>query len=284
MKLAVLSDIHGNFEAFKACVDYFEKKKVDGYIFLGDYVGEFPNPEMSLGLLHGIMKKKPCFVLRGNKEEYILNNLGADNPEWDEYKSVVGMLRYGYNHSTDSERKFFETLPDTMVIKLGGLPALRICHGSPQSTREKLLLLSEDIIEEIEEDFIICGHTHEQASKLKAGKRIWNPGSVGLPINGEGSALCMMLYGENGEWKPDFLEIPYDVNKEIETMKREKLFEIAPFWNVITVDLLKGGSVSHASVLSYAMNLCKKETGSCEWPKIPEKYMKKAVDDLVFLE
>jgi len=284
MKLGVLADIHGNFEALKACVDYLEMINVDGYIFLGDYVGEFPNPEMTLGIIHSLMKKKPCFVIRGNKEDYILNGIGGDHPEWDDYPSTVGMLRYGYNHATDREKKFFKELPISMAVKFEGYPTIRICHGTPTDSKGFLTKENEEYFAGIEEEFILCAHTHKAAATYKYGKRIWNPGSVGLPVMGEMTAQFMVLYGNNGTWRPDYLEVNYDVDAEVESMKREGLFDIAPFWSIVTLDLLRGGSVSHGKVLDYAMSLCKKETGECIWPKIPEKYMSKAVSDLVFLD
>lgn len=284
MKLAVMSDIHSNFEALKACVDYMERRKVDGYIFLGDYIGEFPNPEMSLGLIRGLMNRKPVFLVKGNKEEYMQYGLGEENPEWDQYKSVVGMLRYAENHISGRDKKFLTELPITQIVKFPDLPALRLCHGSPTEANGEVRKESEEYLNRFEEKYILCGHTHVASAVHKYNKRIWNPGSVGLPLNGESVAQCMILYGEMGTWRPDYLEISYDIDLEIEHMRHEGLFDIAPYWSIVSMDLLKGGSVSHGAVLKYAMELCKKETGECNWPKIPEKYMMKAVDELVFFD
>ena len=40
MEIAVLSDIHGNFEAFQACMDYALARNIHTFLFLGDYLGE----------------------------------------------------------------------------------------------------------------------------------------------------------------------------------------------------------------------------------------------------
>ena len=40
MKIAVLSDVHGNYIALQKCIDYVLFKGVDAFIFLGEYVGE----------------------------------------------------------------------------------------------------------------------------------------------------------------------------------------------------------------------------------------------------
>ncbi len=42
MKIAVMSDIHGNYIALQRCLAHALEQNVDAYIFLGDYLGEFP--------------------------------------------------------------------------------------------------------------------------------------------------------------------------------------------------------------------------------------------------
>ena len=53
MKIAVLSDIHGNFEALKACVSYALEKGVTTFWFLGDYLGEFAYPQRTIPQCRG---------------------------------------------------------------------------------------------------------------------------------------------------------------------------------------------------------------------------------------
>lgn len=45
MKLAILSDIHGNYIALQSCLKHAWEQQVDAYLFLGDYLGEFPYPK-----------------------------------------------------------------------------------------------------------------------------------------------------------------------------------------------------------------------------------------------
>ena len=49
MEIAVFSDIHGNYEAFKQCVDLVLGRGIRTFIFLGDYLGEFPYPQKTMG-------------------------------------------------------------------------------------------------------------------------------------------------------------------------------------------------------------------------------------------
>lgn len=57
MKAAVLSDIHSNYHAFRACFQDAQMHGVDGFIFLGDYVSDLAEPEKTLDLLYEIRAK-----------------------------------------------------------------------------------------------------------------------------------------------------------------------------------------------------------------------------------
>ena len=58
MKIAVLSDIHGNNVALETCPEYLKDKDIDSYCFLGDYTGEFPGIEQTMKMLYGRRYRK----------------------------------------------------------------------------------------------------------------------------------------------------------------------------------------------------------------------------------
>ncbi len=284
MRIGVLTDIHGNAEALKVCLAHLESCGVDAYFFLGDYMGELPDVKETFEIIRSLQKEKECHIVKGNKEDYQLMGLGKGHPEWDEYKSVVGMLRYGSNQIDDEIEGFIEKLPIYEAIKYEGLPELLICHGSPLGTKRAVYsdgTVDREVMDCIEQDYIICGHTHVMANVDYNGRKIWNPGPVGVPIDGHTETQCMILNGEAGRWEAEFISLSYDYESVIEKMYSEGLFESAPYWNKITESLLRGGNVSHGTVLYRAMELCKQETGECIWPCISEEYMQRAYDELV---
>lgn len=57
MRVAVFSDIHGNYHAFKECIKIALNRKVDGFIFLGDYLGEFPYPQRTMKLIYDLSRR-----------------------------------------------------------------------------------------------------------------------------------------------------------------------------------------------------------------------------------
>ncbi|MDE7414826.1 MAG: metallophosphoesterase, partial [Lachnospiraceae bacterium] len=48
MEIAVFSDIHGNYAAFERCIEYVSARNINTFIFLGDYLGEFPYPQKTM--------------------------------------------------------------------------------------------------------------------------------------------------------------------------------------------------------------------------------------------
>ena len=73
MKIGVLSDIHSNYYAFRACVDYMVQAGVGDFLLLGDYVSDTPYPERTMELIYELREKYTVHMLRGNREEYLLD-------------------------------------------------------------------------------------------------------------------------------------------------------------------------------------------------------------------
>lgn len=285
MNIAVLSDIHGNHIALETCMEYLEKQDIDVYCFLGDYVGEFPGIRQVMDTLYALQKKKTCHIIKGNKEDYQLSGLGEGHPEWDAYPSTIGMIRYGCQQLSKEDRAFLMSLPITDRIHIDGMEDIRICHGSPRDVREDIRegrSINKEILAQVKEKYILCGHTHKVANIQEYSKVVWNPGSVGLSLteNGIAKTYFMILHSDDCEWRPEFISLEYDVRRTIQEMHEKGLYEIAPFWTLGTERILTGGMVSLGKMLGKAMKLCEQETGRCIWPEIPEIYWKRAHEEL----
>ena len=93
MKIAVMSDIHGNYIALQRCLAHALEQNVDAYIFLGDYLGEFPYPQRTLEILYELKQNASCIFIRGNKEDYWLNRRKDQNCDWKSgNRSVMASL------------------------------------------------------------------------------------------------------------------------------------------------------------------------------------------------
>lgn len=285
IQIAILSDIHSNFEAFKACIEETEKRNIREYIFLGDYLGDLACPRKTLKLIGELKNNYRCIFIRGNKEERWINHRKNREEKWESGKSGSGMLCYNYENLTDEDIDFFEAMPISKRIKREGYPDFMVCHGSPfsvnQSMRADYGYIGE-LTAKLPTRLTVCGHSHIRADYTENGNRVVNPGSVGVALRtGGGRAEFMILKGSRGEWKPEFLSLPYDVEKAIEDMDNEELYIKAPCWYRITKHVIRmGGYDSFVQVLEKANRLYYEDTGTDVWQDIPEKYWEKALSEI----
>jgi len=282
MKAAVLSDIHGNHIALAKCIGEIERRKIDTLIFLGDYIGELAYPQKTMALLRSLMTRFTCFFVRGNKEDYWLEHRNAPDGIWKNGDSTTGMLLYAYNNLRSEDLAFFESMPHRRILSFEELPDIVAYHGSHNRHDVKWKLNSRNLkmlFDDTEETLILCGHTHIHSHLCRDGRTLLNPGSVGVPLESHGLSQFLILTGENGAWKHEFVDLAYDVERVLQDLHEEKLEEQAPSWTLITEHLLQNGTVHHGKVLKRAMELVYQATGTVSWPDIPEEYWKQATSE-----
>ena len=284
MRVAVLSDIHGNYIALESCIEEIQRRNIDKIIFLGDYVGELAYPQRTMALIRSIEKNYECYFVRGNKEDYWIHYKNNRKTEWKDHDSTTGSLLYTYNNLTSEDISFFESLPYMKEICYTEMPVLAAYHGSHDKNGKKLKLNTnqeEVLFQDTDAPVILCGHTHIRAEIKQDGQILLNPGSVGVPLKSNGKSQFMILTGNNGIWSYEFIDLPYDIEKVICELKEEDLYTKAPCWSKITENLLRNGDISHGTVLERAMQYLYNDTGEWRWPDIPEEYWEKAVEELI---
>lgn len=284
MKIAVLSDIHGNDAAFKACVEYALAQDIHTFFFLGDYVAEFPYPQRTMEMLYEMQEKYDCYFVRGNKEDYWLDCKENTDCVWKTGNHTVGAMKYTYGELKERDLTFFKSLPISRRIEFEGGAPIMLCHGSTERNNQKMLpedAETERIMEECDCKYILCGHTHGQITLEHAGKMVWNPGAVGVAKHSGGKAQFMILHQNGKDWEPEFISLEYEKEKIFEDLQKSGLEQMAPYWTQITRHLLQTGENPHAETLFHAMDLDMAENGSSTWYKVADKYWIKAITDLI---
>ena len=277
IRLAIISDIHSNHIALDRSIEAAKEKGAAEFLFLGDYLGELAYPERTLDRIRELKKEYPCTFIRGNKEDYWIDHAAGRHADWtwENGTSGSGMLRYTFDRLSPEDIDSFAGMPIMKVMKYEGMPDFVICHGSPFKANESL---REDfdyidaLTDRFETELTVCGHFHIQTQYIRNGRRIVNPGSVGIPLKSGGRTQFMMLYGENGVWTPEFLTLEYDVNAAIREMDEENLNKQAPAWYRVTKAVIKGRETSQMTVLTRAAELFKNLENGSDWRNIPEKY------------
>lgn len=293
--VGVISDIHSNYTAFKTVVDLMLNRGIKDFLLLGDYVSDTVETEATMKLLYELIDKYNVICLRGNREDYMINqrktlrgeekdseNLGE---KWCK-NSASGNLLYTYERLTDKDIDFFESLPLSLVYNEPGLPSITIAHGSPDNTRELLEFdwdNTKEWLKKIDTAYLLCAHTHYPGTLSLNEKTYFNSGCVGIAIKDHGLAQCMILHGHYAAfsspayWEPEFLKVPYDVDSVISKIFSEGLFNYAPWFLSANLHILRTGIDKCPELINHASNLEAKKTGRpTVWPHISEESFQEA--------
>jgi len=241
IKAAVLSDIHSNYHAFKACYEDALKKGCDHFIFLGDYVSDFAQPEKTMDLVYEIRSRYPAVCLRGNRERYMLEQEQGRLSFVPGSKS--GSLLFTYEHLRKQDLDFFRALPISDTVSLGGV-TFEIAHASMADDRyyfEGNDPKIGSVLQQMQHSFLLTGHSHKQYIRSLSGKTIINPGSVGIPQGGNRWPKYAMLDITDGSVSCTLQEVPYDMEQVIHCQFSRGLVDRAKYWAIgVLYDLITG--------------------------------------------
>ena len=178
MKIAVLSDIHGNIFALSQVLQEAKKDNIEKLLVLGDIVGYYYYPDKVMELL----ERWQYLFIKGNHEELLRKVLSG------ELDIKVLDEKYGSGHRAaisklnDLQIEKLLTSPEKLLVEIDGLNIL-MCHGSPWDAN---LYLYPDADKEILNmagdtgaDIVLIGHSHYQFLYKVGNTVLLNAGSVG---------------------------------------------------------------------------------------------------------
>ena len=182
MRVAALSDVHGNAVALAAVLAELEREQPDLIVSGGDLTWG-PLPEETFALASGLNAR----WVRGNAERAVLEKQSSTERE-----------QWMQAHHTPEIREFLAGFEEHVAIEADGLGPVRFCHGSPRSdeecvTPETPAARVREFTEGIDERVIVTAHVHIQFDRTVAGIRSVNAGSVGLPYEGRPGAYWALL-------------------------------------------------------------------------------------------
>jgi diadenosine tetraphosphatase ApaH/serine/threonine PP2A family protein phosphatase len=205
--LGLLYDIHGNLPALEAVLAEAEVQEVTRWLLGGDYGTPSPWP---LETLERLRQLDTATWIRGNGERW-LREPPEDRPEVMEVYDL-----------------FTGGLPEAEIDWLYGLPAqaeldgVLYVHGSPLSDVESFAPVPQDdearLLAGVQDRLVVFGHSHQQFRRPgPAGASLLNPGSVGMPLDGDRRA-AWAVRGEDGEFT--FRRTEYDVEAAVAAYRR----------------------------------------------------------------
>lgn len=218
MKIAILSDVHGNLPALQAVLADIERWQPERVIVAGDVVNRGPCSRLCLELIQAQVGNAGWEFLRGNHEDYLLH---AASPEFPKSGAALEYLRapsWSYQQDVRELVTDLASLPYQTKLHAPDGSRLMVMHGSLKGTRAGISPETDAAkLEELTDpnvDVFVCGHTHRAFQRfLQRGEklqRIVNIGSVGLPFDGDPRAGYGQLIWQGGRWTSRQIRLEYD--------------------------------------------------------------------------
>lgn len=222
MRVAVISDIHGNLHALDAVLSAVDEDRPDAVWCLGDLVGYGPRPNPCCSRVAA----RADICLAGNHDLGVLDRLSLDEFSYE----AAASARWTRGVLSDASRRYLESLlTDARVPESD----VELFHASPRDPVWEYVLDAGSMrasLEHSDAELILVGHSHvpltvvlENGSlradhapdgtvvDLSQGRLLMNPGSVGQPRDGDPRAAFLLL--DLDERTALFRRVDYDIER-----------------------------------------------------------------------
>ncbi len=229
MKIVIISDIHGNYDALSALPETYDQLWV-----LGDLVNYGPEPEKVVDFV----RKNATAVVRGNHD----HSIGYDEdprctPRYHDMADAT--RRYSNSKLSPDQKEFLRDLPLAREIQTGetrfylvhARPSDPLYGYSPQDSEQWV-----PEVDSVVADVVLVGHTHTPFIRRIEDRTLANPGSLGQPKTGKSDA-CYAVW-QDGEIR--LKSYPYAVDK---TIAKIQTMPIADSVQQGLITVLRTGSV-----------------------------------------
>jgi predicted phosphodiesterase len=185
VRVAVVSDVHGNLPALEAVLAEVAAAEVDAVVCGGDIVGG----PYSVEVLDRLLALPDVLFVRGNADRMMLEGTDEFGVDWEAERRRLG----------DERLASVASWPLTAELDFGGLGRALFCHAVPSADEPIFTRITPDedvvrLLGEVEAELLVCGHTHVQFDRLlPSGLRVVNAGSVGHPYEGRRGAFWALL-------------------------------------------------------------------------------------------
>ena len=219
MRIAILSDIHGNLVALDAVLADARRELADQFVCLGDVAGNGPQPRQVIQRVHEL----GCPVVRGNTDEWFLVPQTFD-PNSEKERRVMDMLHWGIEQFSPADVEFIQTFQPHAEIALENNATLLCFHGSPQSNTDALLAATPDddlarMLGAYHATVMAGGHTHTQMLRRYKDMMIINPGSIGLPLVRNAWGEYALIEIREGRLAVEFRRVPFDLSALLQSAR-----------------------------------------------------------------
>ncbi len=219
MRIAIVSDVHGNLVALEAVLADIALRAPDAIVNLGDCATSPLWPRETMDLLETLALP----TVRGNHDRWLAERDAAD---------LSPSMAFARDALDARQLDLLGRLPARLELE----PGVLAVHGAPSGDTDYLLeenvggrlaLVTPDVLARRLGDetasLVLCGHSHHQHSAADArGRLVVNPGSVGCPRHAghDAPARCeasspharyaVATRGASGRWGVELVVLEYD--------------------------------------------------------------------------
>jgi predicted phosphodiesterase len=231
MRLAVLSDIHGNYAALQAVLADLEAAGgADTIWVLGDLVAFGPAPLDCLTAVRNLPEGTK--VIRGNTDRELITGqrpyreLTEEN--WSSFADMVAERNASYDWTLRQlaweDADYLLKLPSEVDLEVEGYGWVVGFHAVPGN--DEVIMLpdadEDDLRDQLSDRagrLALCGHTHRPTDRDLGRWRWVNPGSIGFPFDGDQRAAYAIITFEGDTATLDQRRVAYDVQAVIDDLK-----------------------------------------------------------------
>ena len=209
MRIALLSDIHGNLPALEAVLSDIQRQRVEATYCLGDLVGYAPFPNEVIDRI----RRERFPTIMGNYDDGVgfdRDECGCAYREPADQRLGDRSLTWTKAHVTPDNKAFLRSLHSQIRFHADGKRVLLV-HGSPRKINEYLfedrpVSSFQRLAAASEADIIVFGHTHKQFSETIGSTLFFNPGYAGKSRFGMPRSVAILDCTENGI-RPEFIPL-----------------------------------------------------------------------------
>lgn len=232
MKVAIISDIHGNIDALESVLNDIDSENCQKIFCLGDIALAGPEPSNTISKIKELIDSRDFHIIQGNTDKML--SVFSFETQNEILKTNAVMASAYLSDSkllTNEEKEFLKNLPPQEEINLFGIKILLV-HGSPRKNNENIypdmkIEEIEEIIKDTDADLIFCGHTHMPCGyQTNTEQTVVNAGSVGRPFSEspESCYVIMDIDEKTSRYQIKHKFIKYNVEQAAEKI-RERGFE-----------------------------------------------------------
>ncbi|MAU00831.1 MAG: metallophosphoesterase [Anaerolineaceae bacterium] len=248
MKVAVISDIHGNVPALESVTADIDQWQPDSVIVDGDIINRGPLSRDCLEFVLARQKSDDWRIVRGNHEDYVLECAAAEDTAVDPAFEVRQFAHWTYLQVAEYV-PLLANLPEQHSVCAPDGTELRVMHGSMRDNRDGVYPQTTDA--ELREQIapapkvFVTGHTHRPLIRQVDATTIVNVGSVGAPFDGDRQlSYGRFTWTTRLGWQSEVVRLPYDYEQVEQDYKTSGfLDEAGPLAQLMLVELRRAGGL-----------------------------------------